>query len=261
MVNEARHMMKLRKPQRNLYVLLGLGAWFLLAAGFFVWSGVQAHGYRDQTKTYTTQTKQILTDANGDLKRAHDEANPAVTRETLLQLATNLEAKRKQLPTAPGVFGFRVGADDAYNRLSRLDAAIAIYAADLRAAVVYIEYQQKTALDLQLLTLKSAGNAQQITELANAWSDVITTVTDRVPLIQLKEVSATLLQKLGEAKTIVTQLGDFYKANDEAGFKAKYDELRATIAALKPIGDQIVVVGAQIDAQLAKDMANIAKNL
>jgi hypothetical protein len=253
--------MKIKRSHRNKYVLIALGLWFVLAIGFFAWLGVQANAYRSQATTYADQVKHILTDANSSLKRAHDEANPTATRDALVALATHLEAKRKLLPSAPSILGQHIGADDTYNKQSRLDVAISVYAADLSGAAEFIDYQQKTTLDLQLLTLKSAGNAEQIVALAAAWEETIATVTNRPPPNQLKEVRATLLQKLSEAKSCITQMGDLYKNNDEAGFKAKYAELGTTIAALKPIGEQITAVAAHIDAQLANDAANIAKNL
>lgn len=253
--------MKIKRTRRNRYVLLGLAVWMLAAAGFFSWFGWQAGTYRKQADAYASQVKQVLSGARDSLKVAHDNRDTTATQDALRAFATNLEMARKQSPVAPGLFGAHIGADDTYARVNKLDAAARTYATDLRGTADFIAYQQKTAVDLQLLSLASAGNAGQIAALATAWKDTATTVSGNSPPNRLKEVHATLVQKLQDGSGIIARLGDSYTRNDEAGFKAGYAELQAVIEGLKPVGEQITVIAADIDAQLAKDAADIAKNL
>ncbi len=254
--------MKLKKhlpSKRNVIVLSLLGALFASATIIFVWFSVQNTAFTKQFTAYRDDVRKVLTEAKTTFKTLKDTNDVSGRQKALVALAASLRAKKA--PQPPAILGVSLGADNIRAQSARLGVATKSYADDLDKTTAYVDYQQQVVVKLQLLSLKSAANYDQLVALAEAWQQTTTSISAIAPPAELKEVAATLVQKASAMQPIIVSLADLYKKNDEAGFIAKQAELTAAAAAFKPIGEQLAGIAAGIDATAATNLANIYKNL
>jgi hypothetical protein len=249
-----------RQPhKRHRMVMMGLAVWFVLAAGVFTWFSVQNGSYRSQFATYLQDVRTTVTAAPALLKQQKEANVPADTAENLRRFAATVSQKVKDGPTAPRLFGLSMGTDGERAKQVRLQAAADDFAADVKEVAAFVEYQDVIARNLQTLSLKDAHSHDQIVALAAAWQQSVEVIQKTQSPSKMAEVTATLTQKMSEAKMIIDQLATLYKANDEPGFTAKQKELTAVIAAFKPLGQQIVTVSTALDTELAQSYARLQK--
>jgi len=246
---------------KNKPVLIALGVWFALAAALFAWFGVQNHQFTSQLQQSKNNIKSIIDAAPAKVKAAHDTGDVNTVATVLSELSATVSQDVKSLPAAPSVAGLYVGADAERSKRQQLQITAQAYATDLAQLADYITYQSSLARQLQGLSLKDANGYDQTIELADAWREVVQKVQKEPKPASVKDVIATLLQKMRTAEATIREMAEFYKKSDSEGFAAKQTALAASIAEFKVIGVQISTVAVQLDAKLTASATKLGQNL
>lgn len=250
-----------KTDKRNKTVLRVLAVWFAIVTLGFSWIAFKNHEYRAQFSTYKTEVNNVLSTANQSLLAVKDSEDPLARAVPLKELAQKLEEKQTQAPLPPALFGVHLGTDAEFRQQARITESAGRAAGDLRAIAHYIEFQRQTTVSLQLLSLKSATNHEQIVELAGAWQQVAASVEEVEPSVHFKEPTLALGEKIKIIQQIIAQLGELYKANDEQGFAAKKNSFVSAINDLQAVGQQFAEKAKALDADLAENMARLRQNL
>ena len=255
-------MMLLHHAQkRNRNVLLALAVWFGLAAIMFAVAGVQVAGYRGAFGAYQQDMRGEVTRIPGLVKERLDASDITATAAALREAAAALVQKTGAAPSPPNIMGLHIGGDTERRKQKSIARDAQVYAAALKDAADCMEYQHKIAHSLQSLSLKDASNYNQIIDLADAWKNATEIVHNSAKPDALKEVTATLLQKMSLVENNVRELAELYKKADADAFKAKQLELSVLMEDFKPIGDQFAVKAGEFDAALARAAASLNQNL
>jgi len=250
-----------RRPNRTRRVLVALAIWLGVAALLFTWAALQNAGYRAQYSAFRSDIKKALDAAPAQVKQAKDVGDSAAVGAVLSNLSTTLSQKSDSAPALPNIAGLRIGIDAEARRQTTIVSELKNTSQSLKQAAEYIDFQGKIARSLQALSLKDAGNYDQIIALANAWKEAANTLQHVSKPVQLAEVSATLLQKMIVAESRIRELAELHKQNDTAGFTAKQKELAAIIDEIKPLGTKIAEISASIDSQLQRSIRALRQNL
>lgn len=264
MVNKTRHLsLTVRSywSRRNIIVVALLAAWLLSAAGVSLWLALQTNQYRKDFAAYSADLQQALNSSSEEFKKLHENADTTGTSKALVALADSLGNKVANTPTAPTLFGVRFGTEAETAKQTAIAQSARAYAASLKEAAVYVDYQQKVAAPLGELALKSATNAEQIIQLAAAWQDASSRHGQVSPPERAKQAHEALGQKMGEIQTRIAQLGEFYAKTNIPGFTAKQKELEVSIESLKPIGEQFAAFAKEYDASLSTNLQALRSNL
>ena len=254
---------KLRRKggNRNKIVLISLGVMYMLAIAVFAWFGVQNIQYRTRFAKYRQDVSVAVAAAPEVFKQFKEAPDVTAHAAALESLSATISQKIKEAPPVPNLAGLSLGTDGERAKLSRIQFAADAFTVKLKEEAAFVAYQSQVAHNLQTLSLKNAGNHDQIVALAAEWQRSIEFVKQSVTPVKLSEFSATLMQKMASIQAVVLQLAELYKADDEAGFIAKQKELTAAVAGLKPLGEQITAASSALDAELAKAFATLRQNL
>lgn len=239
MVNYPRHIKQVR---RNQYVVTVLTVWFLLVMIFFTWLGVWQYQYRREFNDFRAKLETQVIEAKTTFAGLRDAYDPAASSQALMQLSEHLGSLKQ--PAQPGIFGLPAIRHRQAELLAR---TLPELRANLEATARVVEYQQKVSLKLQLLGLRTAGNEAQIRQLAELWQQTITEIQAITPPAELNGIHQMLTQRLGAVQGILVDLADFYKADNRAGFAAKYAELGREIEAFKMLAAGVKATAVQLD--------------
>lgn len=250
-----------RRPNRTRRVLVALMIWLGVAALLFTWATFQNASYRGQYNAFKSDINKALDAAPAQVKQAKDTSDSAAVSAVLSNLSTTLSQKSDSAPAVPNMAGLRIGIDAEARRQTAIVAELKNTSQTLKQAADYIDFQSKIARSLQALSLKDAGNYDQIIALANAWKEAANTLQHASKPGQLTEVSATLLQKMVVAESRIRELAELHRQNDMAGFSAKQKELATIIEEIKPLGTKIAEISASIDSQLQYSIRALRQNL
>lgn len=260
MVNEAWDMKYglIKSQSRNKTIVALLAGWFVVATLVFAWAAWQAEGYKAAYKAYVAQVDARVAAAQTDFAKLKETGDETAVHTALGTFSNELTAISP--PTIPTIFGLALGADPERARQASIAGVITKLHENIQMTAQFMAYQKEVAVQLQLLSLASAGNEAQIRALATAWQEATAKVNGLTPPMQLAGVHAALIQNMQAVQATIAHMADLFKADDEAGFKTAQQALEPQIAAFQPHAHTIRTIAGQLDAERAAIITAITQN-